>query len=186
VVAALNKAPYPLPLLFTLLAVPSAPSAHRLDEYLQATLVAVEPDGVRLQLNLEPGVTVAEQVLKYIDRDSNHEISASEATGYTETLQHDLTLRIDGQAVLLSLTGSTFPSPTELRSGSGIMQLEFSAKFRALAAGAHRLVFENRHFGAVSVYLFNAVRPVSNAIEITQQQRNRNQSTGEIEFTLRP
>ena len=34
-----------LPLLFALLAFPSAVFAHRLDEYLQATLVAIEPSG---------------------------------------------------------------------------------------------------------------------------------------------
>ena len=52
-----------LPLLIALLAFPSDVFAHRDDQYLQATLVAVEPSGVRLQINLTPGVAVAEQVI---------------------------------------------------------------------------------------------------------------------------
>ena len=43
-------------LLLALLAFPSAVFAHRDDQYLQATLVAIEPSGVRLQINLTPGV----------------------------------------------------------------------------------------------------------------------------------
>ena len=57
-----------LPLLLALLAFPSAVFAHRDDQYLQATLVAIEPSGVRLQINLTPGVAVAEQVIAEIDR----------------------------------------------------------------------------------------------------------------------
>ena len=36
--------------------------AHRLDEYLQATTIAVEKDRLVLQLRLTPGVAVAAQV----------------------------------------------------------------------------------------------------------------------------
>ena len=58
-----------LALLLALLALPSAVFAHRDDQYLQATFVAIEPSGLRLQINLTPGVAVAEQVLAEIDRD---------------------------------------------------------------------------------------------------------------------
>src|SRR4029077_12278940 len=58
-----------------LLTFPSAVFAHRDDQYLQATLVAIEPSGVRLQINLTPGVAVAEQVIAQIDRDRNGTIS---------------------------------------------------------------------------------------------------------------
>ena len=64
-----------LPLLLALLAFPSAVFAHRDDQYLQATLVAIEPSGVRLQMNLTPGVAVAEQVIAEIDRDRDGAIS---------------------------------------------------------------------------------------------------------------
>ena len=76
-----------LPLLLALLAFPSAVFAHRDDQYLQATLVAIEPSGVRLQINLTPGVAVAEQVLAQIDRDRDGVISKNEAAAYAKVAE---------------------------------------------------------------------------------------------------
>ena len=52
-----------LTLLLALFSFPTAAFAHRDDQYLQATLVIIEPDEVRLQINLTPGIAVAEQVI---------------------------------------------------------------------------------------------------------------------------
>jgi nickel/cobalt transporter (NicO) family protein len=173
-------------LLLALLAFPSAVFAHRDDQYLQATLVAIEPDGVRLQINLTPGVAVAEQVIALIDRDRDGAISKNEAAAYAELLKRDLTLRVDGRNLELKLTASEFVPPAELRTGSGIIQMEFSAISDPLAAGPHRLTLENRHSTRISVYLINAAQPRFAAVEITKQKRNDNQSAGEIEFTFHP
>ncbi|MEO5912891.1 MAG: hypothetical protein ABIS50_01575 [Luteolibacter sp.] len=168
------------------LAFPSVASAHRLDEYLQATLVDIEPPNIRLQINLTPGVAVAGQVLDQIDIDHDGVISASETTAYADTLKHDLTVRLDQRELELKTTASEFPPPEELHTGMGIISMEFSISPGSLAAGAHRLTFENRHLPAASVYLFNAALPKSKPVEIIRQKRNRNQSTGEIEFTYQP
>jgi len=64
------------------------------DQYLQATLVAIKPSGVRLQINLTPGVAVAKQVIALINRDRDGAISRSEAAVYAESLKRDLTLRV--------------------------------------------------------------------------------------------
>jgi hypothetical protein len=64
--------------------------------------------------------------------------------------------------------------------------MEFSAIFSPLATGPHTLTLENRHLTAISVYLINAVKPRLAAVEITRQNRNENQSVGEIEFTINP
>jgi polyphosphate kinase len=173
-----------LALLLALLALPSAVFAHRDDQYLQATLVIIEPSEIRLQINLTPGVAVAEQVLARIDSDRDGAISQNEAAAYAKVLERDLTLRVDGRNVELKLTASEFVEPAELRTGSGIIQMEFSAISGALAAGAHRLTLENRHLTRMSVYLINAVRPKFATVEITRQKRNQNQSVGEIEFYL--
>jgi len=77
----------------SMLALPSAVFAHRDDQYLQATLVAIEPSGVRVQINLTPGVAVAEQVIAEIDRDRDDAISKNEAAVYAKLLKGDLTLR---------------------------------------------------------------------------------------------
>jgi len=175
-----------LPLLLALLAFPCAVFAHRDDQYLQATLVAIEPSGVRLQINLTPGVAVAEQVIARIDHDRDGAISKNEAAAYAESLRRDLTLRMDGRKLELKLTASEFVSPEELRTGSGIIQVEFSVISERLAAGPHRLTLENRHLTGISVYLINAAQPRFAAVQITRQKRNENQSAGEIEFTFHP
>ena len=175
-----------LPLLIALFAFPSAVFAHRDDQYLQATLVAIEPSGVRLQINLTPGVAVAEQVLAQIDRDRDGTISKNEAAVYAKLVKGDLTLRVDGQKLELKLTVSEFVPPAELRTGSGTIQMEFSAISGPLTAGPHRLTIENRHLTPVSVYLINAAQPRFATVQITRQKRNDNQSVGEIEFTFHP
>ena len=173
-----------LALLLALLALPSAVFAHRDDQYLQATLVAIEPSGVRLQINLTPGVAVVEQVLAEIDRDHDGAISQKEAAAYAELLKRDLTLRIDGRKLELKLTASEFVPPAELRTGSGTIQMEFSAISGPFAAGPHRLTLENRHLTPMSVYLINAAQPRLPTVQITRQKRNESQSAGEIEFTI--
>jgi len=185
-VEAVTRTLWRLPLLLALLSLPFAVFAHRDDQYLQATLVAIEPSGVRLQINLTPGVAVAEQVLAQIDRDRDDVISKNEAAAYAELLKRDLTLRVDGRNLKLKLTASEFVPAAELRTGSGTIQMEFSAIFGPLAAGPHRLTLENRHLTTISVYLINAAQPRFATVEITRQKRNDNQSAGEIEFTFHP
>jgi hypothetical protein len=165
--------------------------AHRLDEYLQATLVSIEPGRVRLQMNLTPGVDIAEKVLARIDGDRDGVISAKEATAYAKSLQRDLIVKMDERSLKLKLIASSFSAPAELRSGWGMIQMEFSAAPGSLSTGEHRLTILNHHLPGISVYLFNAAQPEfftaasskSNAIEITSQRRNQTQSACEIEFT---
>lgn len=185
-VEAVTRALFGLPLILALLSLPPAAFAHRDDEYLQATLVVIEPGAVRLQINLTPGIAVAEQVIAVIDRDRDGAISATEAAAYAELLKRDLTLRLDGRESELQLAASEFVAPEELRTGSGIIWMEFSASFGPLAAGARRLTLENRHLSKISVYLINAAKPRFPTVEITGQKRNDNQSRGEIEFSFRP
>jgi hypothetical protein len=170
--------------LLGLFALPSTTLAHRLDEYLQATLVTIEPGEIRLQINLTPGVAVAERVLRLIDRDRDGVISTNEAAAYANLLKRDLILWLDRRKLEPKLTSSDFPAPTELRTGEGIMKIEYSATIHPLPAGAHRLVLKNRHLPALSVYLFNAAQPGSGSVHVIGQKRNDSQSTGEIEFTV--
>ena len=173
-----------LALLLALLALPSGVFAHRDDQYLQATLVAIEPSGLRLQINLTPGVAVAEQVLAEIDRERDGAISQNEAAAYAELLKRDLALRVDGRTLELKLSASEFVEPADLRTGSGTIQMELSAIFGPLAAGPHKLTLENRHLTTISVYLINATQPRFATVQITRQKRNENQSSGEIEFNF--
>jgi hypothetical protein len=167
-----------------LLAFPAAVSAHRLDEYLQATLVAIDPDAIRLQINLTPGVAVADQVLALIDGDRDGGISIKEEVAYAESLKGDLVVKLDQRRLDLHLDASNFPSPAELRSGEGIIRLDFSATAGPVTAGTHEVTLENRHLPDVSVYLVNAALPRVGSVQITRQERNADQSVGEIEFSF--
>jgi hypothetical protein len=163
-----------------------AASAHQLDEYLQATLVAIGPGEIRLQMNLTPGVAIAKLVTGLMDRDHDGVISTDEGTAYAGSLKRDLLVRLDDREARLDLVPSKFPAPADLLTGSEIVQLEFSIAPGALAAGSHRLRIENRHLGTISVYLVNAAMPKSDRIKVVAQTRNENQSTGEIEFSVNP
>jgi hypothetical protein len=186
VVETVNRIFHCLPLLAAIVSLAARVSAHQLDEYLQATLVAIEPGEIRLEINLTPGVAVAEKVLDVIDRNHDGIISSEESATYAELLKRDLSVRLDGRNVELKLAALNFPEPAEMRTGWGIIQLEYSVKPGALAAGPHKLTLENRHLPAMSVYLINAARPSSTSVQVTGQTRNKNQSTGEIAFDFRP
>lgn len=170
--------------LLGLAAWPSTGLAHRLDEYLQATIVAIEPGKVRLEMNLTPGVEVADKVLASIDLDHNGVISDNEATAYSQLLRRGITVRLDQHRLPLKVTSMKFPELTELRTGWGIIQIEFCAPIRPLAPGPHKLTLMNRHLPGMSVFLFNAAQPRSASVRITAQKRNENQSSGEIDFTV--
>lgn len=177
-----NVLPCCLLAFLVFLNLPGVLFAHRLDEYLQATLVSIEPGKIRFEINLTPGVAVADQVLAQIDRDHDGVISTNEAAAYADSLRHDLGVRLDGHEVGLNCDSFTFPAPAELRTGLGIILLEFSVKTGTLASGAHKLSFENRHLPKISVYLFNAALPRHHFFQITGQKRNETQSNGEITF----
>lgn len=170
------------PLLLTLLVLPGILRAHVLDEYLQAALVSIEPGQIRLAINLTPGALIADQVLILVDPDRDGVISTSEAVNYVQMFKRDLIVRLDERTVELKPIASSFPATAELRDGVGIIKIEFSLSPVSLTPGPHKLAFENRHLPLIGVYLFNAAKPKSDAVKITRQTRNKNQSTGEIEF----
>jgi hypothetical protein len=183
VVEAVTAPFHSLPLIIVALAtIPPAAYGHVLDEYLQATLVAIEPGDIRLKINLTPGIEIAEKVLNQIDHNGNGAISSDESAAYAEMLKRDLTVRLDGRDTQLRLTASNIPELAELRTGHGIIQMEFSITPCSFSGGNHRLTLENRHFDSLGVYLFNAARSQSASIRIARQNRNANQSRGEIEF----
>jgi hypothetical protein len=173
-----------LALHFASLACATGISAHQLDEYLQATLVEIEPGSIRLQMNLTPGVAVAERIVSLVDRDANGVISTNEATAYVELLKRDLSLRLDGRELDLHSTQSYFPEIEELRTGWAFVQVEYCAKTGALKPGEHKLAIRNQHLARFSAYLLNASQPKSAAVQVIKQVRTENQSGGDIEFKV--
>ncbi len=56
--------------------------AHRLDEYLQATRLSVALDRIELEIDLTPGVSIAERIVTAIDTDRDGRFSPAESDAY--------------------------------------------------------------------------------------------------------
>jgi hypothetical protein len=161
-------------------------SAHRLDEYLQAARIAIDPDRVDIELDLTPGIAVAESIIAGIDRDRDGRLSADEQRTYVDEALRGLTLDIDGRPVALALTTSMFPASEALLGGDGAIRIGTRATLPPLPAGAHQLRFRNTYRQDVSVYLANALVPASSQVAVTAQRRDVDQRELTIDYVLRP
>ena len=159
--------------LFGLLATPAL--AHRLDEYLQATILSIEPGSIHATMRLVPGVAVAPGVIASIDSDRDGVLSPNEQHRYAERVMADLKLKEDGRNLPLHLVSVTFPSVEQMKTGTGEIELSFSADLPALH-GEHQLTFENHHQSGISVYLVNSLVPRNESLHLEAQSRNQNQS----------
>ena len=160
-------------------------SAHRRDEYLQAARLAIEPDAVHLELDLTPGIDMADAVLADIDRDRDGALSLDERAAYGSLVLGALTLEADGAPVQAGLNSVNFPDPEAMRRGEGAIRLQLSAPLPRRSTGPHRLLFRNNHHQDRSVYLANALVPASNEVAITAQRRDSDQTELTIEYLLR-
>lgn len=174
-----------LALLLGVVGMPSA-EAHRTDEYLQATLVDIEPGFIRLDISLTPGVETYSTVGPLLDRDNDGELSRKEAAAYAELVRRDLKLSLDGQPLELELQRHQFSILPELRDGTGSIHLELKAWLKGAGYTNHLLSFCNHHLPAISVYLVNAVVPDSPEIQMGRQLRSTNQNEYRISFESTP
>lgn len=158
--------------------------AHRLDEYLQASRIAVEPDRVELELDLTPGVTVTPRVVAEIDRDGNGRIDSQEARVYAARVSGDVRVDLDGRTLSLQLTNREYPTIEGMREGEGAIRLQWTAAAPGLAAGSHRLTYRNAHRADIGVYLVNALVPASNRVTISAQRRDVDQRELVVEYEL--
>jgi hypothetical protein len=167
--------------LLILLVAPAA--AHRLDEYLQASLISLSRARVHLQLDLTPGVAVLPQVLSAIDTDRDGTISETERNAYATQVLRDLSLVVDGEPARLQLVSSLFPKIEEMNEGLGVIRLELDAELPPSRSGASRRIsFENHHQDRISAYLVNSLVPRDPALRITAQSRDYRQSAYRVDF----
>lgn len=164
-----------------LLATPA--HAHWLDQYLQATTILVGKDRVHAQLRLTPGIAIFSRVIADIDANTDGVISVYEQHAYAERVLRDITVRIDGADVPLTLSSVTFSSLDEMKEGRGVISIDCSAT--APARGVNRqLTFENRHQRAMAVYLVNALVPTDPDVHVVDQNRNYEQSLFTLDYSL--
>jgi len=155
--------------------------AHRLDEYLQATIISVEQNRIDASMRLVPGVAVVPAVLANIDINQRRLLSEMEQRAYAERVLQDLSLTIYGNRLRPRLVSIAFPAILDMKEGLGEIELQFSAD---LPAGGHsrELVTQNHHQNVISVYLMNCLVPHDRSIRITGQARNENQSLYRLKY----
>lgn len=165
-----------------ILAVAATPApAHRLDEYLQGTIVSIERNRFQAQLTLTPGVAVFPFVMAGIDTDGNGIVSPQEQQAYAARILQDLSLAIDGVRLTPQLLAVRFPAVDEMKEGQGAIQLDFAADLPR--GGRHRkLTFENRHLARIAAYQINCLVPRDRDLRITAQTRNYTQSVYQLDY----
>jgi hypothetical protein len=161
-------------------------SAHRRDEYLHAARIAVAPERVDVELDLTPGIALADGIIAEIDRNRDGVLSADEEQAYAGGVLSDVALEVDGRPLRLEPITSTFPELGPFQRGEGTIQLRVRALLPDVSDGAHLLLFRNAHDRDVSVYLANALVPESERVAITAQRRHADQSELTIDFVRRP
>ncbi len=155
--------------------------AHRLDEYLQATIISLEKDRVQASMRLVPGVAVFPVIIRSIDTNADGIISETERRAYAERVLGDLSFSIDGKRLKPRLISVDFPTTGEMREGLGEIQIEFSADLPS--GGTNRkLIFENHHESRIAAYLMNCLVPRDRNIRVVTQNRNENQSFYQLDY----
>jgi len=154
-------------------------STHRLDEYLQATLIGVTRDGIDVEIHLTPGVAVLPALLPVIDQDGDGRISPEEERYYVARVAREVELRVDGVRAPLTFIESSFPALESMREGLGTIGI----KLRTARTG-HELRFENRHLPQVSVYLVNCLSAPSEGLVVGRQQRDEAQRSIAFEYSF--
>jgi hypothetical protein len=164
-----------------LLSLGAPASAHRLDEYLQATIISLEKDRVQVFLRLVPGVAVSPIVIWTIDANGDGIISETEQRTYAERVLGDLSLSVDGYRLKPRLVSVDFPRNEEMKNGLGEIQIEFTADLPRGGAN-RRLIFENHHQSRISAYMVNCLIPRDKNMQITAQNRSENQSFYQLNY----
>jgi len=159
-------------------------SAHRRDEYLQAARLAIDPGKVGVEIDLTPGIAVAEQILSEIDRDDDGLISAAEGRAYSDRFLRAIALDVDGIPLRVELIETTMPASEAVRNGEGTLRVRAVASVPPLRAGRHRLRYRNDHHSDLGVYLANALVPTNDRVTVGSQRRDLDQRELVIDYGL--
>lgn len=159
-------------------------SAHRRDEYLQAARISVDRDRVQIELDLTAGISVADEIIRDLDRDGSGSISSREARMFALAAVKAMRVEIDHRPVDLRLVNVAVPDLDVVRRGEGAIRLELGVSAGALPDGPHQLFFLNTHRPEISVYLANALVPISSQVAVTAQRRDAAQREITVEYLL--
>src|SRR6185295_4070162 len=94
---------------------------------LQAVRIAIDPGAVHFELDLTPGIALAEAILADIDRNGDGALSREEQRAYGSLVLSALTLEADGTPVRAQLADTSFPDPEAVRRGEGTIRIQSAA-----------------------------------------------------------
>jgi HupE / UreJ protein len=159
----------------------SVASAHRLDEYLQATIISVDKDHIQASMRMIPGVAVSSSVIASIDSNGDGIISNAEQRAYAERVLGDLSLTVEGKRLQPKLVSVDFPQVELMREGLGEIHIQFTAD---IPHGGHnrRLILQNNYQTRNAAYLVNCLVPRDPDIRIVAQNRNERQSFYQLDY----
>jgi hypothetical protein len=167
-----------------LLAFGTIAHAHRLDEYLEATIISLDGNRVHAEIRLTPGVSVASVVIGEIDANRDGVISAAEQQAYAHKVLGDLSLAVDGNPIRPHLVSLRFPAIEDMKEGTGEIELDFDSTLPP-RGGSRKLTFENHHEFPIAAYLVNCLVPQDPGVRIVSQSRNYLQSSYQLDFVDR-
>lgn len=182
-VSSVRRKALPWCAIVLLIVLPARADAHRLNEYLQATRVSVAADRIGLEMDLSPGVNVADGIIRAIDTDQDGRISDGEADAYASRVMHALNVSVDGRPVSLRLEARAFPAVDDMRQGIGTIRLAATVSIVA-GAGHHQLVVSNRNQPEISAYLINALVTSDRRVTLRGQRRDPLQRTYTLEYDV--
>jgi nickel/cobalt transporter (NicO) family protein len=171
--------------LGVLLVLPAPCLAHRLDEYLQATRIALARDHIDVEIDVTPGALIAGNITSRLDLDADGHISPLEAEAYGQAVIRDVQLDLDGVPLLLTLTRVEVPSIGEMSDGLGTIQIRATGHIAPMAPGRRSVVFVNNHHPASSVYLANALVSADPDIDVVAQTRDVRQRQIRVDYEVR-
>ena len=139
-------------------------SAHRRDEYLQAARLAIDPGRVQLELDLTPGIALAEAIIADIDRNRDGVAVPDEQRAYGEPGAERADARGRWDAGARAAGRVQFSRRRSDAAWRRHHPASIDGDAPGPVSGRHQLLFRNRHHPDRSVYLANALVPASDQL----------------------
>lgn len=161
-------------------------SAHRLDEYLQASRLSIELDRIVVELDLTAGVSVAAGITATIDGDHDGAISPTEAADYASAVLADVSLSVNDARIPIRLTRVEAPTVGEMSEGLGTLRVMAMAQLPTVNGQRLRVRYRNDHRTDVGVFLVNAMVPQIENITLASQDRDLQQREIRLDYNVSP
>lgn len=141
-------------LALALVALPCLAEAHA-EHCGQLAALTVRSTGITLELDLTPGLRVADAFVADLDQDHDGAVSRAEEGAFQARVSRDLDVRVDGLRQPLSVDRVTVPAVALLRTGEATIALRAHTT-AALPGGTHRVCITNRFGAFPSAHAINA------------------------------